>query len=195
MTKLEQALERFDEYNKQSPGTITWNEVDYPMEYFYAIKLYEWVLKLEPKPGEPLMLAARCQHIGRWEIPRKTYPDGRVGYLTWKNDLAKFHAVKATEILKSLDYDEDIIRRTTEIILKKRLATDPEVQVMENALCLVFLEFQYDDLIESQSEEKMIGILQKTWGKMTEAGRQVALTLTYSDKGITLLQKALKTDV
>jgi hypothetical protein len=105
--------------------------------------------------------------------------------------LSKFHAQKATEILQSLGYDEDIIARVNEIVLKKRLKTDTEVQTMEDALCLVFLEFQYDDLIKKQPAEKMIEILQKTWGKMSAKGREVALSLTYSDAGQQLLGKAL----
>jgi hypothetical protein len=191
-SKPEQAFHFFDTYNQQGPGTLIWNGQEYPVEYFYAIKLYEWVKKLEPLASEPLLLASRCQHIGRWEIPRNTYPDGRVGYLKWRSDLSKFHAAKASEILQSVGYDIDTIHRVSEIILKKRLSADSEVQTMENALCLVFLEFQYDDLIEKQPEEKMISILQKTWAKMSEPGRQAALALSYSDKGMTLLNKALK---
>lgn len=191
MTKMEQAFHLFDTYNQQDPSRIAWNGDQYPSEYFYAIQLYEWVNKLNSEASEPLLLASRCQHIGRWEIDRKTYPDGRVGYLTWKNDLAHFHARKATEILQSIGYDADIITRVNEIVLKKRLKTDSEVQTMEDALCLVFLSFQYDDLIKKHTEEKMIGILQKTWAKMSEAGRQVALSLTYSDAGKMLLKRAL----
>jgi len=191
MTKIEQAFRLFDTYNQQDPSRIIWNGDQYPSEYFYAIQLYEWVNKLNPEASEPLLLASRCQHIGRWEIDRKTYPDGRVGYLTWKNDLAHFHARKATELLQSIGYDTDIIARVNEIVLKKRLKTDAEVQTMEDALCLVFLSFQYDDLIKKHTEEKMIGILQKTWAKMSETGRQVALSLTYSDAGKMLLNKAL----
>lgn len=191
MTKMEQAFRLFDTYNQQDPSRITWDGDQYPSEYFYAIQLHEWVNKLNQDASEPLLLASRCQHIGRWEIDRKTYPDGRVGYLTWKNDLAHFHARKATEILQSIGYDADITARVNEIVLKKRLKTDSEVQTMEDALCLVFLSFQYDDLIKKHTEEKMIGILQKTWAKMSEAGRQVALSLTYSDAGKMLLNKAL----
>lgn len=192
MTKMEQAFHLFDTYNKQDPSRIIWDGSQYPSEYFYAIQLYEWVKKLNPEASEPLLLASRCQHIGRWEINRKTYPEGRVGYLKWRNDLSGFHAQKATEILQSVGYDADTIARVKEIVLKKRLKTDAEVQTMENALCLVFLTFQYDDLIKKHTEEKMIDILQKTWAKMSAEGREVALSLTYSDAGQMLLNKALK---
>ncbi|MDF2190364.1 DUF4202 domain-containing protein [Paraflavitalea sp. CAU 1676] len=192
MTKLEQAFNLFDTYNQQDPSEVIWNGQNYPAEYFYAIKLYEWVKKLDPEASESLLLASRCQHIGRWEIARKAYPEGRVGYLRWRNDLSKFHAQKAAEILQQLGYEMDMIDRVKEIVLKKQLKTNTEVQTMENALCLVFLEFQYDDLIKKQPAEKMIDILQKTWAKMSDSGRQVALSLTYREAGKTLLNKALE---
>ena len=192
MTKLEQAFNLFDTYNQQDPSEVIWNGQHYPAEYFYGIKLYEWVKKLDPEASESLLLASRCQHIGRWEIARKAYPEGRVGYLRWRNDLSKFHAQKAAEILQQLGYEMDMIARVKEIILKKQLKTNTEVQTMENALCLVFLEFQYDDLIKKQPAEKMIDILQKTWAKMSDSGRQVALSLTYREAGKLLLNKALE---
>lgn len=192
MTKMEQAFNLFDAYNKQDPSEIIWNGQHYPAEYFYAIKLYERVKDLDPEAGVPLLLASRCQHIGRWEIARKAYPEGRAGYLTWRSDLSKLHAQKATEILQLLGYEIDIIARVNEIILKKKLKTDTDVQTMENALCLVFLEFQYDDLIKKQSTEKMISILQKTWAKMSVPGRQLASSLDFSETGKILLNKALE---
>lgn len=192
MTKLEQAFRRFDAYNQQDPYKIIWDGEEYPSEVFYALKLYDSIKRLEQMPSEALVLASRCQHIGRWEIERKTYPEGRVGYLKWRSDLSKFHAKKAKEILESLHYNEDIVNRVNDIVLKKRLKTDPEIQTMENALCLVFLEFQYDDLIEKLSEEKMINILHKTWAKMSDPGKQIALSLKYSKKGALLLDKSLK---
>ena len=192
MTKMEQAFNLFDTYNQQDPSVVTWHGQQYPSEYFYAIKLYEWVTRLAPEASEALLLASRCQHIGRWEIARMTYPEGRVGYLKWRNDLSKFHAQKATEILQSVGYEMETIARVNEILLKKRLKSDTEVQTMENALCLVFLEFQYDDFIKKHSAEKMIDILQKTWAKMSEPGRQAALSLSHSEAGKLLLNKALE---
>lgn len=191
MDKLEQAFTLFDNYNKQSPEHIMWQGEEFPSEYFYALKLYDWVKKLEPDAPEALLLASRSQHIGRWEIARKSYPDGRVGYLKWRSDLAKFHAQKASELLLEAGYDETTINRVKQIILKQRIKADDDVQTIENALCLVFLEFQFDDLIQKLSEEKMIDILQKTWGKMSAPGQEAALAMQYSEEASTLLKKAL----
>jgi hypothetical protein len=191
MRKLEQAFSLFDAYNQQSPEKIVWEGKEYPSEYFYALKLHEWVIKLEPNAPESLLLASRSQHIGRWEIARQAYPEGRVGYLKWRSDLGKFHAQKSAEILNEVGYDESEIKRVREIILKQRIKLDDDVQTMENALCLVFLEYQFDALIEKLSEEKMIDILGKTWAKMSDPGREAALALQYNEAGMKLLHKAL----
>lgn len=192
MNRLEEAFTLFDNYNKRSPEQVSWDNASYPAEYFYALKLHEWVTRLDPRADESLLLASRCQHIGRWEIARKSYPDGRVGYLKWRSDLSKYHAGIATQILSEVGYDEDTITRVRKIILKQRLKTDPDVQTMENALCLVFLQYQYDDLIAKTTDEKMVEILRKTWGKMSDPGREAALSLSYSDKGRDLILAALK---
>lgn len=192
MTRLEQAFELFDEYNKKGPEQLVWNGQSFPAEYFYAVELYNWVRKIEPDANEFLLLASRCQHIGRWEIPRSDYPEGRTGYLNWRTDLGKFHAAKAGEILQSVGYTTDEIERVQQIIRKQRLKLDADVQVIENALCLVFLEFQFDDLIRKLSEEKMINVLRKTWKKMSKAGHDAALKLQYSPEGFSLIEKALQ---
>jgi hypothetical protein len=191
MENLQKAFELFDAYNKNSPGQVTHDGVSYPEEYFYALKRYDWVKKLQPDASESLLLASRAQHIGRWEIARNTYPQDRVGYLKWRSDLSKFHASKTAEILESVGYDQQMIDRVKQIILKQRIKADEEVQTIENALCLVFLQYQYDDLIAKTGEEKMVDILKKTWAKMSDPGRNMALDLAYSDEGKRLISIAL----
>lgn len=191
MEKLQKAFSLFDEYNKQDTATFVWEGSTYPAEYFYALQLYNWVLKLEPQASEQLLLASRSQHLGRFTIPREEYPEGKTGYLNWRSNLAKFHAEKAAEFMRQAGYDEDTITGTQRIILKQKIKLDHEVQTIENALCLVFLEFQYEDFRKKHSEDKMLHILRKTWNKMSDPGRNAALTLTYTDAGKALIGKAL----
>jgi predicted SnoaL-like aldol condensation-catalyzing enzyme len=194
MTKLEQAFQLFDDYNRNSPETVSRDGKTYPAEYFYALKLHEWVEKLDPAASEALLLASRCQHIGRWKIQRSTYPDGRKGYLQWRSDLSKFHAETASTILKSIGYDNVIIEKVSEIVQKKHRRTAHDVQTMEDALCLVFLEFQFDDLVSKQPEDKMIDILHKTWAKMSGPGKEQALNIPFSASGSALINKALSSE-
>jgi len=190
MDKLTLAFQYFDEYNKKDPHIFIWKGENYPQEYFFALKLHEWVLQLAPDASEELRLASRCQHIGRWEIARSTFPDNREGYLRWRKALATFHAEKASEILEKVGYSKTMIDRVKEIVLKKRLKLDRDVQHIENALCLVFLQYQYEDFYPLH-EDKIVTILKKSLIKMDENGHRFALSLPYSEKGLQYIHEAL----
>jgi hypothetical protein len=190
--KLTQAFEQFDTYNKTDPNSIVWSGVSYPQEYFLALKLYEWVLKLAPQASEELMLASRSQHIGRWEIPRDSYPEGRESYLQWRKDLAIYHTEITVAILQRIGYQTEQIERVKQIILKQKIKADAEVQIMENALCLVFLQFQYEDFHIKHDPEKVINILKRSLLKMDTNGHKFALSISYSTKGLFYIREALK---
>lgn len=192
MGKLEIAFKKFDEYNLRDPNQMEWEGISYAREFFLAIKLYEWVKKIAPDASEELLLASRSQHIGRWEIPRSSYPLGRDAYLKWRKDLAHNHAKTAGELLTESGYAEEQINRVQQIILKKKIKADQEVQVMENALCLVFLQFQYEDFYPLHEPEKVITILRKSLLKMDQTGHQFALSLNYSNQGLAYIQEAIK---
>ncbi|MGZ3749777.1 MAG: DUF4202 domain-containing protein [Mucilaginibacter sp.] len=191
MDKLNMAFKQFDDYNRKDPHVFIWENVAYPQEYFLAIKLYEWVIKLDPNAAEELLLASRGQHIGRWEVPRKSYPDGREGYLKWRRDLAQYHAGKAAALMLEAGYSKEQIDRVRQIILKQKIKVDKDVQTMENALCLVFLQYQYEDFYPKHEPEKVVNILKKSLLKMDKHGHQFALALNYSEKGLLYIQEAL----
>lgn len=181
----------FDEANARDPNTQIVDGTPQPRELVYARWLTEWVLKLCPTASEPLRLAARCQHLCRWEIPRDSYPLTRPGYLQWRADLKKFHAQKAGEILATVGYDEETIRRVQELNLKKNFPSDPESRVLEDALCLVFLERQFAELVQKTDAAKVINALQKSWKKMTPAAQALALKLEFGPRDKNLLAQAL----
>jgi len=185
------AIRRFDEENGRDPNSILVDGVAHPHELLYAQRLTEWILQLQPYASEPLLLAARSQHICRWLVPRNSYEMTRAGYLRWRSDLKQMHARKSAEILREVGYDEATIGRVTELNLKKGLGQDHDCQVLEDALCLVTLQYQLSDLMEKTDPEKMIGILRKTWKKMSGAGREQALALPFSEAQKELLQQAL----
>ena len=189
--RFKAAFRRFDEENSRDPNTEIVSGQSHPCELIYAQWLTEWVLKLSPAASEPLRLAARCQHICRWEIPRNSYPMDKPGYLRWRADLKKFHAKKSGDILREVGYDETTIQRVQELNLKENHPNDPEVCVLEDALCLVFLERQFAALAAKSEDEKMINALQKSWKKMTPTARAEALKLNYGPREKALIEKAL----
>jgi len=188
--RFETAIQRFDEENSKDPNQERWNGVDHPRELVYAQWLTDWVLKLCPEASEALRLAARCQHLCRWIVPRDSYPMTRVGYLQWREGLKKFHAQRAGEILREVGYPPEMISRVQNLNLKKDFPRDPECRVLEDTLCLVFLERQFGQLAKKTTDEKMINALQKAWKKMTPAAHKIAQELSYSPRERELLDKA-----
>jgi hypothetical protein len=186
-----EAIRRFDEANRRDPNREEAGGESWPRELLYAERLTNWVKRLAPDASERLLLAARSQHLCRWEIPRSSYEMTRAGYLRWRAELKELHARKAGEILREAGYSDEMISEVQDLIRKKNLGRDPECQVLEDALCLVTLEFQLDDLIRKTDPDKMVSILRKTWKKMSAQAQAEAMKLTYSDGARAILQKAL----
>jgi hypothetical protein len=191
MRRFEAAYRGFDSANALDPNLEIVEGIARPSELIYAERLTHWVVKLCPDASEELRLAARCQHLCRWKIARSRYPMTRPGYLKWREDLKKFHAEKAGEILRAVGYPEDMIAKVQALNLKKNFPQHPDSRVLEDALCLVFLEFQFADLAAKTSDDKMINALQKSWNKMTPAAREHALKLDFGPKEKSLLERAL----
>ncbi|MEM1157025.1 MAG: DUF4202 domain-containing protein [Verrucomicrobiota bacterium] len=189
--RFSKAIKLFDEANAQDPNTEIVDGQQVPHEWIDAQRMTAWVLKLDPEASEPLQLAARCQHICRWKRPRSDYPEGRAAYLQWRKDLKTFHADTAAEILARVGYKKKVIDRVRKLNLKQEMTADPEVQTLEDALCLVFLEFEFADFCERKSDEMMVRILKKTWGKMSPQAREEAGRLDYNTHQQALLDEAL----
>lgn len=190
--RFQAAIARFDEHNSADPNVEPVDGARQPRELFFARKLTDWVLKLRPDPSEELRLAARCQHLCRWEIPRSAYPMTRAGYLQWRTRLKAFHADKAGQVLRQCGYPDNLIQRVQALNLKKNFPADPDSRVLEDALCLVFLQFQFADLARKTADNKTINALRKSWAKMTPAAHAHALKLPYGEHEKTLLDKAFQ---
>ena len=189
--RLAAALCRFDEENARDPNTEPVEGVPRARELVYAERLTEWVMKLCPDASEELRLAARCQHLCRWMIPRASYEMNRAGYLRWRGDLKIFHARRAGEILREVGYPGEFIARVQELNLKKNFPADPASRVLEDALCLVFLQYQLAELAARTDDEKIVSALRKSWKKMTPAARELARQLPFAPSEQALLAQAL----
>ena len=189
--EFQKAIEQFDAENARDPNMENAGGASQPREWLYARRLTDWVLRLAPEASEALRLAARCQHICRWMIPRSSQPMTRAGYLRWRNKLKQFHARKSGGILREAGYSDEMITRVQDLNLKKNFPGDPESRILEDALCLVFLEFQFADLAGKTAEDKIINAVRKTWQKMTPAARQRALLLPLGEQEKSLILRAL----
>jgi hypothetical protein len=191
LERFNAAIARFDAANADDPTTEVFQGAVYPKELLYAQRMTAWLDNLAPEASEALRLAVRCQHIQRWTIPRHTYAMDRHGYLRWRTTLAKFHADTAAAILRDAGYDDATIQRVQTLLRKERLKRDPEVQCLEDVICLVFLEHYLAAFATQHDEVKVLDILLKTWAKMSPRGHEVALTLPMSPEARRLVEQAL----
>ncbi len=189
--RLRRALEAIDAANAADPNRLRVRGALRPKELAHAELVSEWVEKLRPDPSEALRLAARAHHLRRWAIPRSEYPAGRAGYLRWRVALQELHAREAGEILASVGYGPELVARVRELVRKRGLGRDPEVQALEDALCLVFLETQFHDLAGRLEEEKLLDVTRKTLRKMSPEAAREALALPLEPADRALLERAL----
>jgi hypothetical protein len=190
-SRFEAAITQFDKANAEDPHTEIVGGAAHPKELLYAQRMTAWLDKLAPDASEALRLAARSQHIRRWELPRADFPMDRTGYLRWRTTLYRFHADTAGQILRDVGYGDATIERVQTLLRKERLKRDPDVQCLEDVICLVFLESYLLDFAVQQDREKLINILRRTWKKMSPRGHAAALALDLSPEARELVEDAL----
>jgi hypothetical protein len=179
--RLAAAIAAFDAANAEDPRRERDAAgVERPRELAYAQRMSEMLERFAPDAPEAVRLAARCQHIRRWEIPRESYPRTPEGYQAWRARLMDFHAETAAGVLHAVGYEEAIVARVGSLLRKERLKRDPETQLLEDVIGLVFLEHYLEGFVAEHpdyDEAKLAEILRKTWRKMSPRGREAALTL------------------
>jgi hypothetical protein len=191
--RLSAAFAAVDEENAGDPRRVPSDDGDgaLPAELVYGRRMSAWLDRLEPAASEPLRLAVRAQHIGRFAVPRSSYPEGRAGYKQWRSALARRHAAAAASIAERVGYGPEVAARVRDLVLKKGLAVDPETQLLEDVACLVFLEHYLADFAGKHERAKLIEIVQKTWKKMSERGRAAALGISLGAAERSLIEEAL----
>ncbi|WP_116475550.1 DUF4202 domain-containing protein [Zobellella maritima] len=192
LTPLQQVLSAIDTENCQDPHQVTLDGQSYAGEYLYGLRMSEQLSSLQPDASEHLQIACRAQHIKRWTIPRTNYPMDRAGYKHWRTDLARFHAELTAKLMAAAGYGEEDQSRVSSLLLKKQLKRDAEAQTLEDVACLVFMRFYLDEFAAKHDDEKLIGIIHKTWLKMSEQGHAAALQIPFSPTTQALIGRALQ---
>ncbi len=194
---LQAAIAAFDKANSEDPNKETAGGVQYPKELLYAQRMSEMQNRFAPEASDAVKLAVRAQHIQRWKVPRSDYAMDKPGYMLWRTGLYKFHAETAGRLMKEVGYDDEMIERVKTIVSKKGLKTNPETQMMEDVVDLVFIEhymLAFAGAHPEYDEEKWILIIRKTWNKMSESAHAFALAgkITLPEALVPLILKAIK---
>jgi hypothetical protein len=189
--KFDAALKLFDAANSEDPHVEIHEGKEYPKELLYALRMTEWLERFEPDASEALQLAARCQHIHRWKIPRERYPMDRKGYHVWRTTLKKYHSDIAGAILTEAGYDQQTINQVKSLLLKEKLKTNPDMQTLEDVICLVFLKYYFQDFVKKHEDKKLVEIIRRTWKKMSPKGHEIGLNLSYNPREEKIIHEAL----
>jgi hypothetical protein len=189
--RFDRAIAAIDAANAEDPTTVTIRGRTGPKEALHAELVSAWVDRLAPDASEALRLAARAHHLRRWTSPRSSAPAGRAGYLRWRKALHEQHAADLGAILTDAGYAAPTVTRAQAIVRKEGLARDPEVQALEDALCLVFLETQFADVAARLEPETLERVVRKTAAKMSDAGRAAIGDVPMDDDARAILERAL----
>lgn len=193
---LEKAIALIDAANSEDPNQETADGKDWPKELLYSHRMSEMLERYTPDADDAMKLAIHAQHIQRWKSPRDAYPMDRIGYLTWRKDLYKFHAQTAADLLVQAGCDEDVIDRLKEAVAKKGIKNNPDTKLLEDVAGLAFIEHYMQAFVDKHpeyDEEKWLDIIRKTWKKMTDRAHQFALSgdIKLPEPLVPLIQKAV----
>jgi hypothetical protein len=165
-----------------------------PAELVYADRMEAWVARLEPAAPPLLRLAARCQHLERWSVPRASFALDRPGYHAWRRSLYVKQADRARELLLQAGVPADEAGEVAIRVSKTALKTNPGSQALEDAACLVFLENEISAFATQHADyprEKFVDILKKTWRKMSPRAQELAHALALPPAIAALFREAL----
>jgi len=164
-----------------------------PAELAYADRVENWVVRIVPAADPVLRLAARCQHLERWSVPRSSFPMDRPGYLSWRKSLYVKQAEKARLLLVEAGIAPGQAADAATWVSKTGLRTNAGTQALEDAAVLVFLESEIEAFAAQHAEyprEKFVDILRKTWRKMSPRAQELAAALDLPEPIAALVRSA-----
>jgi hypothetical protein len=189
--RLHRVFAAIDAVNAEDPHRVEVDGRQVAAELVYGQRITETLHRMVAEPSEPMRIAARGQHIGRWRLARKSYPEGRAGYLAWRRQQRVNQAEKLGQIMAAEGYGADDIARVGTLIRKENMRADAEVQIFEDIICVMFFEHYLGDFVSRVEQEKLADILVKTWRRMSPLGRRYALMLELPEVVTRLMQREL----
>ncbi|QOR37312.1 DUF4202 domain-containing protein [Billgrantia diversa] len=190
-TPFQRAIAELDALHAGDPRRVDVEGQSLPLELWHAGRMSAWLERVEDAPSELVQLAVRSQHLQRWEVPRNEYPEGRVGYLTWRRDQGKRAGEITARVMEAVGYAAEDAAEVSRMIRKQGLGRDPATQAVEDCACLVFLENYFADFSKQVEHEHLVRIVQMTWKKMSPRARELALELPMSDEARAVVGEAL----
>ncbi|MCH4565295.1 DUF4202 domain-containing protein [Halomonas sp. EGI 63088] len=190
-TPFDKTLAAIDALHAEDPRRVEVDGESLPLELWHGRRMSAWLEQLVDAPDELVQLAVRAQHLQRWQVPRGDYPEGRVGYLTWRRDQGKRAGETTARLMEEAGYAAEQAERVAQMIRKQGLGRDAGTQAVEDCACLVFLENYFADFSKQVEHDHLIRIVQKTWKKMSPRAHELALGLPMAAEARSLVEEAL----
>lgn len=168
---LEAVLAAIDRANAADPSLERDGAGEQPKALLYGQRMSAELDRVCPEASTHLQIAARGQHIERWKMPRDSYPEGRKGYLMWRRAQAEAHGGRVAELMTEAGFAAADGQRVAQMLRKEGIKRDPEVQMLEDVICLVFLRWYFSAFASGRAAEQIYGIVAKTARKMSPEGR------------------------
>ncbi len=190
--RFETVIRLIDEANSADPTTVMVRGALRPAELLYGQRMSARLAVFCPAASEHLRIAVRAQHLERWKLPRSAYPMGKSGYFRWRNEQKRRHGARVGELMAEAGYNRDDCARVESLVRKEQLKRDREAQMLEDTACLVFMEHYMAGFAATKDGADMIGIIAKTWRKMSDAGHAAALAMTFTPELAALVDKGVR---
>lgn len=190
-TPFQRAMVELDALHAKDPRRVDHEGATVALELWHAGRMSAWLERVVATPSELMQLAVRAQHLQRWELPRSEYPEGRVGYLTWRRDQGQRAGEITAGVMQAAGYSVAEAAKVAGMIRKEGLGRDLGAQAVEDCACLVFLENYFADFSRQVKHDHLVRIVQKTWAKMSPQARVLALALPMSEEARAVVEEAL----
>jgi len=178
LAAYEKAVNLIDTANSKDPNIEQSDGKDWPKELLYSMRMSEMLARYRSDADHVMKLAIRGQHIQRWQSPRSAYPMDRQGYHKWRSDLYIFHADKVALLMNQAGFNEKDIERAKKAVAKVGIKSNPDTQLLEDVVGLVFIEhymLKFAAKHPEYTEQKWIDIIRKTWAKMSRNAHEFVL--------------------
>lgn len=188
----ERTIQELDALHAGDPRQIEQDGETVPRELWHARQMSAWLERLQGEPDELVRIAVRGQHLQRWQVSRDEYEEGRQGYLHWRRDQGRRAGETTANVMRESGYADEDAERVARMIRKEGLGRgEAATQAVEDCACLVFLENYFADFSRKVDRDHMVTIVQKTWRKMSDQARDLALELPMAPEARSIVEEAL----
>ncbi|KAF8072415.1 hypothetical protein HT031_000074 [Scenedesmus sp. PABB004] len=215
--QLDKALALIDAGNAEDPTKVQVDGESVPYRLAYSRWLSEWVLRLDPKASDELLILARGRSIQSWklaDIKRDDYAPNTPGQRQWEVDRKKWLANRLLEAVKEAGYGEETCGLIEDVMLSRSLPDPRDIrkydllgplgmvnfrtlravvmlQTLADADALLFLDKNFAEMFNRMPADEVAAVCKRELSRLSQNGIITVLRQRWSPVQQRLLQRAL----